>query len=44
MKSVATPESAVPEVDGVYAEGLLQLVFILDPAGFQMGISGLRPL
>ena len=35
---------SVPEVDGVYAEGLLQLVLVLDPAGFQMGISGLRPL
>lgn len=35
---------SVPEVDGVYAEGLLQLVLVLDPVGFQTGISGLRPL
>lgn len=30
----------MPEVDGVHAESLLQLVFVLDPVGFQTGISG----
>lgn len=29
----------MPEVDGVHIEGLLQLVLVLDPVGFQMGIS-----
>lgn len=28
------------EVDGVHAEGLLQLVLVLDPMGFQAGVSG----
>lgn len=28
----------MPEVDGVHAEGLLQLVLVLDPVGFQMGL------
>lgn len=32
------------EVDGVHTEGPLQLVLVLDPVGFQVGISGLRCL
>lgn len=30
----------MPEVDRVHTEGLLQLVFVLDPVGFQTHISG----
>lgn len=30
----------MPEVDGIHTEGLLKLVLVLDPVGFQMGISG----
>lgn len=32
----------MPEVDRVHAEGLLQLVLVLDPVGFQVGIRGCR--
>lgn len=28
------------EVDGVHTEGLLQLVLVLDPVSFQVGVSG----
>lgn len=30
----------MPEVDGVHTEGLLQLVLVFDPVGYQAGISG----
>lgn len=34
------PGVGVSEVDGVHTEGLLQLVLVLDPVGFQVDISG----
>lgn len=30
----------VSEVDRVHTEGLLQLVLVLDPVSFQVGVSG----
>lgn len=29
----------MPEVDGIHAESLLQLVLVLDPVGFQRDVS-----
>lgn len=29
----------MPEVDGIHAESLLQLVLVLDPVGFQRVVS-----